>query len=108
MTSWLYPMSNDFILETRDLIKEFKGFVAVNGVNLKAEAMLGTIVTIHRPASVPAITPIEMRGKPIHSRRHPRSRERLGKIKTVLAATSTTNAQAAAVRVASPDCSSPA
>jgi branched-chain amino acid transport system ATP-binding protein len=28
-------MSNDFILETRDLIKEFKGFVAVNGVNLK-------------------------------------------------------------------------
>jgi branched-chain amino acid transport system ATP-binding protein len=28
-------MSNDFILETRDLIKEFKGFVAVNGVNLQ-------------------------------------------------------------------------
>jgi branched-chain amino acid transport system ATP-binding protein len=27
-------MSNEFILETRDLIKEFKGFVAVNGVNL--------------------------------------------------------------------------
>ena len=28
-------MSNDFILETRDLVKEFKGFVAVNGVNLQ-------------------------------------------------------------------------
>ena len=28
-------MSNEFILETRELIKEFKGFVAVNGVNLQ-------------------------------------------------------------------------
>ena len=28
-------MSNEFILETRELIKEFKGFVAVNGVSLK-------------------------------------------------------------------------
>lgn len=28
-------MSQEFILETRDLIKEFKGFVAVNGVNLQ-------------------------------------------------------------------------
>ncbi len=28
-------MSSEFILETRDLIKEFKGFVAVNGVNLQ-------------------------------------------------------------------------
>jgi len=28
-------MSSDYILETRDLIKEFKGFVAVNGVNLQ-------------------------------------------------------------------------
>jgi len=27
-------MSNDLILETRELVKEFKGFVAVNGVNL--------------------------------------------------------------------------
>ena len=27
-------MSNDLILETRDLVKEFKGFVAVNTVNL--------------------------------------------------------------------------
>jgi branched-chain amino acid transport system ATP-binding protein len=27
-------MSKDFILETRELVKEFKGFVAVNGVNL--------------------------------------------------------------------------
>src|SRR3954454_17228875 len=28
-------MTDDVILETRDLSKEFKGFVAVNGVNLK-------------------------------------------------------------------------
>ena len=28
-------MSNEFILETRELIKEFKGFVAVNGVSLQ-------------------------------------------------------------------------
>jgi branched-chain amino acid transport system ATP-binding protein len=28
-------MSGDTILETRDLTKEFKGFIAVNGVNLK-------------------------------------------------------------------------
>ncbi|HYH96916.1 ABC transporter ATP-binding protein [Hyalangium sp.] len=28
-------MSTDFILETRDLTREFKGFVAVSGVNLK-------------------------------------------------------------------------
>jgi branched-chain amino acid transport system ATP-binding protein len=28
-------MSSEFILETRDLTKEFKGFVAVDGVNLK-------------------------------------------------------------------------
>ncbi len=28
-------MSSEYILETRDLIKEFKGFVAVNGVNLQ-------------------------------------------------------------------------
>ena len=29
-----HVMSKDFILETRELVKEFKGFVAVNGVNL--------------------------------------------------------------------------
>ena len=28
-------MSDDFILEMRDLVGEFKGFVAVNGVNLR-------------------------------------------------------------------------
>ncbi len=28
-------MSDDYILETRDLVREFKGFVAVNGVNLR-------------------------------------------------------------------------
>ena len=28
-------MAEDFILETRNLVKEFKGFVAVNGVDLK-------------------------------------------------------------------------
>ena len=31
-------MSKDFILETRELVKEFKGFVAVNGVNLGSAA----------------------------------------------------------------------
>ncbi|HYO53094.1 ABC transporter ATP-binding protein [Archangium sp.] len=30
-------MSNDFILETQDLTREFRGFVAVNGVNLKVK-----------------------------------------------------------------------
>ena len=30
-------MSKDFILETRELVKEFKGFVAVNGVNLSVQ-----------------------------------------------------------------------
>ncbi len=30
-------MSSNTILETRDLIKEFKGFVAVNGVNLSVQ-----------------------------------------------------------------------
>src|SRR5262245_6432690 len=29
--------NGDYILETRDLVKEFKGFVAVNGVNLKVK-----------------------------------------------------------------------
>ena len=28
-------MNDDYILETRELVKEFKGFVAVNGVNLR-------------------------------------------------------------------------
>src|SRR5260221_10877959 len=28
-------MSNDFILETRDLTKEFRGFIAVDKVNIK-------------------------------------------------------------------------
>src|SRR5262250_2787019 len=28
-------MGDDFVLETRSLVKEFKGFVAVNGVDLK-------------------------------------------------------------------------
>src|SRR5690349_17246395 len=30
----MHLMSDDFILETRDLTREFKGFTAVNGVNL--------------------------------------------------------------------------
>ena len=30
-------MNSDCILETRDLTKEFKGFVAVNGVSLKVQ-----------------------------------------------------------------------
>ena len=30
-------MSSQFILETRELVKEFKGFVAVNDVNLKVQ-----------------------------------------------------------------------
>ena len=30
-------MSNDYILETKNLVKEFKGFVAVNDVSLKVK-----------------------------------------------------------------------
>ena len=30
-------MTNDIILETKDLVKEFKGFVAVSNVNLKVK-----------------------------------------------------------------------
>jgi branched-chain amino acid transport system ATP-binding protein len=40
-------MSGDIILETRDLTKEFAGFVAVNGVNLKVER--GTIHALIGP-----------------------------------------------------------
>ncbi len=40
-------MSSDIILETRGLVKEFKGFVAVNGVNLKV--MRGTIHALIGP-----------------------------------------------------------
>ena len=40
-------MSSDIILETRGLVKEFKGFVAVNGVNLKVRR--GTIHALIGP-----------------------------------------------------------
>ncbi|WP_224372161.1 ABC transporter ATP-binding protein [Hyalangium versicolor] len=40
-------MSNDFILETRNLTREFKGFVAVNGVNLRVKR--GTIHALIGP-----------------------------------------------------------
>jgi ABC-type glutathione transport system ATPase component len=40
-------MSAEIILETRDLTKEFAGFVAVNGVNLKVER--GTIHALIGP-----------------------------------------------------------
>jgi branched-chain amino acid transport system ATP-binding protein len=40
-------MANDIILETRGLTKEFKGFVAVNGVNLKIRR--GTIHALIGP-----------------------------------------------------------
>jgi branched-chain amino acid transport system ATP-binding protein len=40
-------MSGEIILETRDLTKEFAGFVAVNGVNLKVER--GTIHALIGP-----------------------------------------------------------
>lgn len=40
-------MSEDYILETRDLTKEFKGFAAVNGVNLKVRR--GTIHALIGP-----------------------------------------------------------
>ena len=40
-------MSQDIILETRDLTKEFKGFVAVSGVNLKVRR--GTIHALIGP-----------------------------------------------------------
>ena len=41
------PASSDVILETRGLIKEFRGFVAVNGVNLKVAR--GTIHALIGP-----------------------------------------------------------
>ncbi len=40
-------MSGEIILETRDLTKEFAGFVAVNGVNLKVQR--GTIHALIGP-----------------------------------------------------------
>src|ERR687892_1758877 len=40
-------MSSEIILETEDLTKEFAGFVAVNGVNLKVER--GTIHALIGP-----------------------------------------------------------
>src|SRR5215471_1298403 len=40
-------MSSEFILETRDLTKEFKGFVAVNKVNLRVRR--GTIHALIGP-----------------------------------------------------------
>jgi branched-chain amino acid transport system ATP-binding protein len=40
-------MSNDFILETRDLSRDFKGFTAVNGVNLRVRR--GTIHALIGP-----------------------------------------------------------
>jgi branched-chain amino acid transport system ATP-binding protein len=40
-------MSDDFILETRDLTREFKGFTAVNGVNLRVRR--GTIHALIGP-----------------------------------------------------------
>ena len=41
------PMSSDIILETRGLVKEFKGFVAVNDVNLRVRR--GTIHALIGP-----------------------------------------------------------
>ncbi|HQO53068.1 MAG TPA: ATP-binding cassette domain-containing protein, partial [Ottowia sp.] len=40
-------MSSDIILETRGLVKEFKGFVAVNDVNLQVRK--GTIHALIGP-----------------------------------------------------------
>ncbi len=40
-------MSDDFILETRDLCRDFKGFTAVNGVNLRVKR--GTIHALIGP-----------------------------------------------------------
>jgi len=40
-------MNSEYILETRGLSKEFKGFVAVNGVNLKIQR--GTILALIGP-----------------------------------------------------------
>jgi branched-chain amino acid transport system ATP-binding protein len=40
-------VSSDFVLETRDLTREFKGFVAVNGVNLRVRR--GTIHALIGP-----------------------------------------------------------
>jgi branched-chain amino acid transport system ATP-binding protein len=49
-------MSEEFILETHELVKEFKGFVAVNGVNLRVKrgeihALIGPTVRAKRPCS---------------------------------------------------------
>ena len=35
-------MADDYIIETRGLTKEFKGFVAVNGVDLRCGAARST------------------------------------------------------------------
>src|SRR5689334_24688281 len=43
----LASMSGEFILETEDLTKEFAGFVAVNGVNLRVRR--GTIHALIGP-----------------------------------------------------------
>ncbi|MBQ0755772.1 MAG: ATP-binding cassette domain-containing protein, partial [Amphritea sp.] len=40
-------MSADYVLETRNLVKEFKGFTAVDDVNLKVER--GTIHALIGP-----------------------------------------------------------
>ena len=40
-------MASDFILETEGLTKEFRGFVAVNGVNLRVRR--GTIHALIGP-----------------------------------------------------------
>ncbi len=44
---WAYRMADDYILETRDLTKEFKGFTAVNSVDLKVRR--GTIHALIGP-----------------------------------------------------------
>ena len=44
-------ISGDIILETEDLTKEFAGFVAVNGVNLRVER--GTINATNRSGPAP-------------------------------------------------------
>lgn len=60
-------MSEDFILETRDLTREFKGFTAVNGVNLRVRR--GTIHALIGPNGAGKTTCFNLLTKFLHPTR---------------------------------------